>query len=302
MSSVDQDTLSGFYSWLSSQLLSEQQLRDRHFPRPDTNTNGKAVIYNLPHKYFKTIRVPMKRECRFCYSVYDIDSLGEQKANNSCSYHTGRRPPRYGEYQCCGRGISSPGCVKRNFHVTRDVDHNNLNNFIVSNDCMNLEKAIYSIDCEFVHTNFGMELGAISVIDQNEKLIFSSFVRPDTPIVDYLTQFSNLTEENFPSTSDCLSMDEYRQKMRQILGPNVIVIGHGVSQDLLRMGVIQDKVVDTTVMFPHPDGGIMSLSLAILKDKYMKDVHFSESDSKSLIDCSMTMKLVRHVYDGKIKP
>ena len=302
MSAEEQTDFNGIYSWLTTQLLPEQLLRTRHFPRSDPKIAKKAVIYNLPHKYFQTVPAPNKRRCRFCFQIYVVNSSGEQMSNNFCCYHDGRRPRPYEKFSCCGKGLKSTGCKERNFHVTSDNDPKKLNNFIISKDCMNSEKAIYSIDCEFVHTNMGMELAAISVIDQDEKLIFSSFVLPDNPIVDYLTQFSNLTEENFSSTSDCLSMDEYRQKMRQILGPNVIVIGHAVSQDLLRMGVIQDKIVDTSVMFPHPDGNHLRIGLTTLKDKYMKNLNFPLIHTKAFIDCSMTMKLVRLVYEGKIIP
>ena len=291
-----------FYVWLESKLMPENELKKRHFPRAHPWVLGTALVYNVPHKHFRSIRVNGQRRCCLCYKVYKVDSSGYQLGSVQCLYHPYKRPPPDKYYVCCGKPSTAEPCLKRNFHVTADVDVNNLTNFLVSNHCLNKERAIYSIDCEFVHTQCGQELASISIVDQNEKIVLNTFVRPDNPIVDYLPHFSNLKPENFTGTSKCVTTIECRKMILNVLGPEVIIIGHGLQEDFLRMGVVHDKVVDTSFMFSHPDGEDFCYSLKTLKEKYLKHDYFpSTNNSKALMDCIVAMRIVRLIYKGQIR-
>jgi len=50
-------------------------------------------------------------------------------------------------------------------------------------------RKIYSVDCEMCNTEVGPELTRISVIGWDDKVVYDTLVKPDRPIVDYLTQY-----------------------------------------------------------------------------------------------------------------
>lgn len=50
-------------------------------------------------------------------------------------------------------------------------------------------RRIFSVDCEMCNTEAGPELTRISVVGLDSKVVYDTLVKPDRPIVDYLTQY-----------------------------------------------------------------------------------------------------------------
>ena len=50
-------------------------------------------------------------------------------------------------------------------------------------------RRIFSVDCEMCNTEAGPELTRISVVGWDSKVVYDTLVKPDRPIVDYLTQY-----------------------------------------------------------------------------------------------------------------
>lgn len=48
---------------------------------------------------------------------------------------------------------------------------------------------IFAVDCEMCVTANGMELTRVSVVDESMTLVYDSVVKPDLPIIDYLTRY-----------------------------------------------------------------------------------------------------------------
>ena len=80
--------------------------------------------------------------------------------------------------------------------------------------------------------------------------------------------------------------------MRSLVGPNVILIGHGLKEDLLRMKLIHNKVVDTTVLYPHAHYGKIN-SLKWLWKTHFANRPVTSDGNKALGDCIKTLRLVK---------
>ena len=111
-----------------------------------------------------------------------------------CRHHIYNFYPWRGSYECCGGNRYSQPCRVRDFHVTEDIDPNKLFGFIDSEiDGLEQRRAAYVVDCEFVYTKAGQELASIIMLDMNENVVWNAKVATETPIIDYLTEFSGLT-------------------------------------------------------------------------------------------------------------
>jgi len=140
----------------------------------------------------------------------------------------------------------------------------------------------------------GLALAQIIMVDHNEKVVMNSIVMPPEPIVDYLPQYSNLSEDNFKD--NYLTETEFHREMSKFLGPNVILVGHSLHCDLLKMKVIHDKVLDTARLFKHPDGAHMVLSLKRLAAEHLEGQEFSptKDSPKPQVDSIMAYRLVKN--------
>ena len=156
-----------------------------------------------------------------------------------------------------------------------------------------MEAAVYAVDCEFVQMKRGLALAQIVMVDHMETVVMNDIIQPPEPIVDYLPQYSNLTEKNFQD--NCLSEIEFHAKVSRFLGPNVILIGHSLHCDLMKMKVIHDKVIDTSRLYTHPDGADFTLSLQSLAVKYLSHNNISPYDrsSKPHQDALLALRLFK---------
>jgi RNA exonuclease 1 len=55
-----------------------------------------------------------------------------------------------------------------------------------------------------------------------------------------------------------------RQALDAFIGPQTVIIGHGVENDLMMLRMIHPRVVDTIVLFPHQFGLPYRRALRIL--------------------------------------
>jgi len=47
---------------------------------------------------------------------------------------------------------------------------------------------LYAIDCEMVETRHGLEIGRVSLVDEDFNCVYDELVLPENPVTDYLTQ------------------------------------------------------------------------------------------------------------------
>lgn len=57
----------------------------------------------------------------------------------------------------------------------------------------------FAMDCEMCMSDNGLVLARVSLVDFECNLVYDSLVKPDVPIVDYLTRYSGITEEKLAS-------------------------------------------------------------------------------------------------------
>lgn len=279
------------YNRLTRLELKEEGLRRCSYPRPHSSP-GRAKIYPSNLSFLTTIPGPLTRTCRRCKTLYNIQADGSQVTVGKCDHHWGKlsrttRPI----YHCCKRPLGSQPCATAPLHVSDEIDPDNLTGFINTgiNSSVTTE-SIYALDCEMLYTTAGMDVAAISIVDHNCNLVYETLILPDAPIIDYNTDHSGLTKEQFRGVTTTLK--DVHSKLLSLVGSRTILVGHGLNHDLLRLKVIHDRIVDTSVVYPHPKGPRIRNSLAFLKDRFLSACSSSSKVLKCRDDAKATMQLV----------
>jgi RNA exonuclease 4 len=117
-----------------------------------------------------------------------------------------------------------------------------------------LDKQRYiSLDVECVATgrrHDDRSVCLVAVVDENENLILKRKVKPDKPIVSYLTP---LTGVNRGDLDDGNKLSDVLAEVKALLGPDVVLVGQGTKSDIkwlqLEQGKDYNSVVDLGEMF-----------------------------------------------------
>ena len=128
---------------------------------------------------------------------------------------------------------------------------------------------IVAIDCEMVNCGESKKLARVTMIDRNFDLILDELVKISEPITDYLTKYSGLTEDIMKSAQ--YELNEVRIKLLKFINKKTIICGHSLENDLLYLGIRHNRVIDTSVLYPHPVQGY-KLSL-----KYLTSAHLNKT-------------------------
>merc|ERR1712224_683237 len=79
----------------------------------------------------------------------------------------------------------------------------------------------------------------IVLIDQNERLVFQAFVKPQITVTSYLKKFTGLTEELVDTLG--IDLNEAIKSLKKILDPLTTLVGHNVRQDVNSLDLQQGK-------------------------------------------------------------
>ncbi|KAG8267018.1 RNA exonuclease 1 [Homalodisca vitripennis] len=136
-------------------------------------------------------------------------------------------------YRCCGQTIDNP-CVASEYHAPNDVDYNNLEGFVETIKPEGVEPAegwgVYAVDCEMYWSTSGLELGRVTVVNAEQRVVYDTCVKPEKPIADCCTRLSGLTENHLKNSKVCLK--EVQQAMLTLFNSKTILIGHSLENDL----------------------------------------------------------------------
>ncbi|XP_035166688.1 RNA exonuclease 1 homolog isoform X4 [Oxyura jamaicensis] len=245
------------YELLKDYLLTEQQLNENNFPRPNPERNGSAIFHGVTKK---AVSDNFERTCCRCGDVFTVSS-GKRRLKE-CNYHSGRvleqKVPGGLEkrYSCCEGIVGSAGCQIAKCYTTQ-----------------------------------GLELTRVTVVDDKLQVVYDTFVKPDSEVVDYNTRFSGVTEDDLKNTTTTLQ--DVQAILLNLFSADTILIGHSLENDLFALKLIHDKVVDTSLIFPHRLGLPHKRALRSLMADYLMRIHQGDVDGhNSSEDAIACMELI----------
>ncbi|KAL0208378.1 hypothetical protein P9112_010965 [Eukaryota sp. TZLM1-RC] len=156
---------------------------------------------------------------------------------------------------------------------------------------------IVAIDCEMVKCGFYTELARASVVNFDGEIIIDLLVKPSLPITDYVTSYSGITPEILEGVTR--TAQEARDEILKYIDGNTIIVGHSLENDLHSLGLIHHKVIDTSILFPHPypnsdKGFIRKYSLKMLANQHLDaTIQTNSSGHDSVEDSVAALNLVK---------
>ncbi|XP_028855712.1 RNA exonuclease 1 homolog [Denticeps clupeoides] len=295
------------YRKLKEYMMTEEQLHEHGYPRPHPEKAGRAIVYSSTEK---KITDPFSKVCCRCGAEYKINANGNCVRKEECSHHWGRlrryRVPGGWEtqYSCCSGSVGSPGCQVAKQHV-QDGRKESLDCYVKTFDKRlpaDGNAGVYALDCEMCYTRQGLELTRVTVINSDLKVIYDTFVKPESKVVDYNTRFSGVTEEDLENTT--ITLRDVQAVLLSMFSADSILIGHSLESDLLALKLMHSTVVDTAIVFPHRLGLPYKRALRTLMADYLKRIiqdNVEGHDSSEDASACMELMMWKIREDAKVK-
>ncbi|XP_031614506.1 RNA exonuclease 1 homolog isoform X2 [Oreochromis aureus] len=296
------------YRKMKAYLMTEEQLQEHGYPRPNPEAAGRAVIYNQPEK--KAVADPFTKICCRCGAEYKVNVNGSCVRREECSFHWGRlrRHKVAGgwetNYSCCAAAVGAPGCQTAKQHV-QDGRKESLDGFVSTFSKLlppDGNGGVFALDCEMCYTKQGLELTRVTVIDSEMKVIYDTFVKPESKVVDYNTRFSGVTAEDLESAA--ITLRDVQAVLLSMFSAESILIGHSLESDLLALKLIHSSVVDTAIVFPHRLGLPYKRALKNLMADHLKRIiqdNVEGHDSSEDATACMELMIWKIKEDAKVK-
>lgn len=129
-------------------------------------------------------------------------------------------------------------------------------------------RVVLAMDCEMCMVEGGeMALTRISLVEWDGTVLLDEFIKPDKPIINYLTPYSGITPAKLKNVTTTLK--DIQTRLLQEITPRHILIGHSLNADLLALRLTHPFLIDTSILYPHPRGPPMKSSLKWLTQKYL---------------------------------
>ncbi|KAK9502825.1 hypothetical protein O3M35_011525 [Rhynocoris fuscipes] len=150
---------------------------------------------------------------------------------------------------------------------------------------------MWALDCEMCQTRAGSELTRISIVNEKLESVYESFVKPYNPIVNYLTRFSGITPKLLENVE--VRLEDVQRTIREIMPPDLILIGHSLGSDLHALRMLHPYCIDTSVIFNLSGERMRKTKLKVLAAEFLgEQIQCGTTGHDSIEDSSACMKLV----------
>ncbi|XP_047354762.1 RNA exonuclease 5 isoform X2 [Vespa velutina] len=152
---------------------------------------------------------------------------------------------------------------------------------------------MFALDCEMCKTITGnLELTRISLVNESFNVVYETLVKPDNEIIDYLTQYSGITEEMLSNVTTTLT--DVQETLKMLLPADCILVGQSLNFDLHTLKMMHPYIIDTSVIFNITGVRHRKTKLQVLA-KIFLDISIQQSDNGhcSTEDSIASMKLTQ---------
>lgn len=152
---------------------------------------------------------------------------------------------------------------------------------------------VYALDCEMCLTEKGHELTRLCLINFDGIVVYDVLVKPENPIIDYLTKYSGITEEMMTKAHYTLPM--VQKMLLQQFDSRDIIIGHSLQSDFKALKMRHPRVIDTAVIYEHVKGPPFKPALKNLSSIYLgKEIQNNDAVGHDpCIDAKTCLELVK---------
>ncbi|XP_077545477.1 putative exonuclease GOR [Haemaphysalis longicornis] len=273
------------YEHVLSYTLTYRQLLRCGYPRPVPRKPGSAVWLHDESVY------SCRKTCSRCGSTFFITTEGEYYSTTHCRFHVTKHCR--GVFSCCGSSAKNPGCQLSEYHIcTVGIPRKSntpAHGFVRTRPRPGATGGVYALDCEMCFTIRGLEVTKVSVVGWDGTPVYESYVRPSSPVLDYITAISGVTAEHLRNVQTRLQ--DVQAALLRLFSASTVLVGHGLENDLRVLKLLHDMVVDTAVIYPHNKGLPFRQSLRSLVGTYLKREvqaghrgHDSTEDAKACMD------------------
>jgi DNA polymerase III epsilon subunit-like protein len=148
---------------------------------------------------------------------------------------------------------------------------------------------LFGMDCEMVDTVVGKELARVSLIDHLGRVLYDSVVIPENEITDYITQYSGITAKMIRECKT--SFKEAQKHILSYLDEKSILVGHAIQNDLVSLKLMHERVIDTSDIYPHPNGHPSKHSLVFLLSRVLRESLDREGGHDSVDDARAALRI-----------
>eukprot|EP00105_Crassostrea_gigas_P040512 XP_019924660.1 PREDICTED: RNA exonuclease 1 homolog [Crassostrea gigas] len=184
--------------------------------------------------------------CIRCGKYFIVDEFGRYAKKEKCIYHPEKEwigiPGHYEPdpyFECCKKKLNAKGCSDAEYHVHVSNKWKNRTGYRQTLPCPPVpdgDYGVYALDTEMVYTQVGLELARVTVVDCNNEVVYDTFVRPDTKVIDFNTRFSGITAKDMDGVTTTIR--DVQAVLLRLFAEETILIGHSLECDLTAVKVI----------------------------------------------------------------